>query len=449
MRSRTLHQNTLQHFFSTCLCFLFVMAAVPIIQAQSFSGQDRDRVRGMLDVIKGDIKKNYYDPSFHGIDIEARFKAADEKIKSVDSLGQAYGVIAQVLSEFNDSHLFFSPPPRPARVDYGWQMQMIGNECYVIAVEPGSDAEAQGLKPGDRLLKVDGFAPTRDNIWKMQYRYFVLRPQPGIQVLAQAVGGEPRELALKAKVIQRKHRLDFTAETGVEDIEQMLRDIDKEDHLNRHRYVEMGNALVWKMPNFYLEDDKIDDLMNKASKNKALILDLRGNGGGAEKTLQRLLGNLFDRDVKIADVKRRKETKPVLAKTRGRDAFNGPLVVLIDSRSGSSAELLARIVQLEKRGTVIGDHSAGAVMRSKGYYYEMGAGTITYYGASITDADSIMSDGKSLEHVGVEPDELLLPSAADLTAKRDPVLARAAKLVGVELSAEKAGGYFPIEWIKQ
>ena len=449
MTARTLHPNTFQHFLRTCLCLLFVIAAVPIAQAQSFSGQDRDRVRGMLDVIKGDIKKNYYDPSFHGIDIEARFKAADEKIKSVDSLGQAYGVIAQALSEFNDSHLFFFPPPRPARVDYGWQMQMIGNECYVSAVEPGSDAEAQGLKPGDRILKVDGFAPTRDNIWKMQYRYFVLRPQPGIQVVAQAVDGEPRELALKARVIQRKHRLDFTGDTGVEDIEQMLRDSDKEDHLKRHRYVETGDLLIWNMPNFELEDYKVDDLINKASKHKALILDLRGNGGGAEKALQHLLGSLFDHDVKIADIKRRKETKPVLAKTRGHDSYKGPLVVLIDSRSASAAELLARIVQLEKRGTVIGDLSAGAVMRSKGYYYEMGAGTIIYYGASITDADSIMSDGKSLEHVGVEPDEVLLPTAADLTAKRDPVLARAAKLVGVELSAEKAGTYFPIEWIKQ
>jgi C-terminal processing protease CtpA/Prc len=104
---------------------------------------------------------------------------------------------------------------------------------------------------------------------------------------------------------------------------------------------------------------------------------------------------------------------------------------------------------LEKRGTIIGDYSAGAVMRGKGYYYEMGVGTITNYGANITDADVIMSDGKSLEHVGVKPDEFLLPSAADLTAKRDPVLARAAALAGVQLSAEKAGAYFPIEWIKQ
>ena len=419
------------------------------IQAQTISGVDRDRARGMLDVIKGDVKKNYYDPTFHGIDIDARFKSADEKIKTVESLGQAYGVIAQVLSEFNDSHLFFYPPPRAARADYGWQMQMIGNQGYVTAVKPGSDAEAKGLKPGDRLLKVDGFAPTRDNIWKMQYRYFVLRPQPGISVEVQTGNEPPRELALKAKVTQLKTRLDFSGFSGTEDIESVLRDIDKEEHMNRQRYVEQGDILIWKMPRFDLEDAKVDELMGKASKHKGLIIDLRGNGGGYEKTLQRLLGNLFAQDVKIADVKRRKENKPIIAKTRGGEAFKGQLVVLIDSRSGSASELLARVVQLEKRGTILGDKSAGAVMRAKGYYYEMGSGTIIYYGASITDADSIMSDGKSLEHEGVTPDELLLPTGQDLAAKRDPVLSRAAKLLGVELSAEKAGALFPIEWINQ
>jgi len=427
---------------------LLLVAAIQVAQAQSFTGQDRDRVRGMLDVIKGDIKKNYYDPAFHGIDLDTRFKAADEKIKSAESLGQAYGVIAQALSEFNDSHLFFLPPPRPARADYGWQMQMMGDQCYVIAVKPGSDAEAQGLKPGDRILKVDGFAPTRDNVSKMRYRYFVLRPEPGIHVLAQTGDSEPRDLALKAKIIQGKRRLDFTGMSGVEDIESVLRDIDKEDHLGRHRYVETTDLFIWKMPHFDLSDEKVDDLMNKASKHKALIIDLRGNGGGAETTLQRLLGNLFDHEVKIGDIKGRKGAKPFTAKTRGRDVFKGELVVLIDSRSASASEVFARVVQLEKRGKVVGDISSGAVMRSKGYSYEMGAGTVTFYGACITDADLIMTDGLSLEHQGVKPDEILLPSAGDLAGKADPVLARAAALVGATISAEKAGAFFPIEWIK-
>jgi carboxyl-terminal processing protease len=429
-----------------CALLLGFMSAFQPLQAQSFSSLDRERVRGMLNVIKGDIKKNYYDPTFRGIDIDARFKAAEEKIKAIDSLGQAYGVIAQVLSEFNDSHLYFLPPARPAYPNYGWRMQMIGNDCLVSGVKPGSDAEAKGLKGGDRILKVDGFPPSRDTLWKMEYRYNVLRPQAGIQVVAQTGDEAPRDLDLKAKIIQGKRKLDFTGDSGVEDIEAVLRSINEEDRINRHRYIENLDAFIWKMPQFDLPNDKVDELMNKASKHKALILDLRGNGGGYEETLKRLIGNLFDHDLKFQEVKRRKETKPIIAKTRGQDAFKGQLIVLIDSLSGSSAEILARVVQLEKRGVVIGDQSAGAVMRSQTFNYTMGANAVLGYAASITDADVIMGDGKSLEHTGVTPDELLLPTGADLAAKRDPVLSRAAELAGMKINPEKAGAMFPIEW---
>jgi carboxyl-terminal processing protease len=128
--------------------------------------------------------------------------------------------------------------------------------------------------------------------------------------------------------------------------------------------------------------------------------------------------------------------------------FGGQLIVLIDSRSGSAAELFARTVQLEKLGTVIGDRSAGAVMQSRLFPFELGADTVIFYAASITDADIIMTDGKSLENTGVTPDKLMLPTGADLAAQRDPVLAYAASLAGVKLDPEKAGALFPVEWRK-
>ena len=104
--------------------------------------------------------------------------------------------------------------------------------------------------------------------------------------------------------------------------------------------------------------------MDRGPQAQSLILDLRGNGGGWVLTIKRIVANLFDRDVKIGDHIKRNETKPEMAKSRGDKAFNGKLVILVDSRSASASEVLARVVQLEKRGRIIGDQTGGAVMTS-------------------------------------------------------------------------------------
>jgi len=135
----------------------------------------------------------------------------------------------------------------------------------------------------------------------------------------------------------------------------------------------------------------------------------------------------------------------MIAKHLG-SSFSGKVVVLIDSGSASASELLSRVVQLEHRGTVIGDKSAGAVMEARIYQDSQGADVKIFYDFEVTDANLLMSDGKSLEKTGVTPDEVVLPTGADLAAGRDVVLARAAELVGVKLDPVEAGKLFPFEW---
>ena len=425
------------------LVFIIVLGCTHPVLSQ-ISSSDRDRGIIMLKAARDDIRKNYYDPAFRGIDLDARTKLAEEKIKQAKSNGEMFGIIAQMLLEFNDSHTIFLPPPRSARIEYGWQMQTFGDDCFVIAVKPKSDAEAKGLKPGDKVLKIDGIAPNRSNLWVYNYLYNALSPRPLVNVEVQSPGDQPRQLELKAKIQPGKKVFDLT---DTIDLNAYWRDLEDEARLNDHRAIEVNKDIViWKMPQFDLTPDGVDERVDKIKKYKTLILDLRRNGGGLVETLQRLVGNLFDRDITIGNLKLRKESKPMLAKTRGDSGYKGQVFVLVDSESGSASEVLARVVQLEKRGTVLGDRTNGKVMRSRLYPHQIGLETVIFYGVSVTDADIIMGDGKSLEGTGVSPDEVLLPTAEDLRSQKDPVLARAVAIAGGTLDPVDAGKMFPFKW---
>ncbi len=120
--------------------------------------------------------------------------------------------------------------------------------------------------------------------------------------------------------------------------------------------------------------------------------------------------------------------------------------MLVNSSSGSAAEIFARTVQLEKRGTVLGDKTEGGVRIPKIFRLRQEGGNIIFYGLEISIAQLRMPDGGDLEGIGVTPDVTILPTPTDFAEGRDPVLAAAAKLAGVELSSEQAGKMFPVVW---
>jgi len=403
------------------------------------------RAHGILRDAYDAVKNHYYDPQFHGLDWDARFHQYEVKLNSATTLSQAFGVVAGFLEGLHDSHTYFAPPARPYRVDYGYRMQIFGSAAFITRVRSGTDAESK-VHPGDRVVGYNKFAVNRESFKKLSYYYGLLAPQRATQLVLVAPTGQQTEVQVDASVKELKRTLDFTAGGSGFDIWQFIREEENRDHVVRQRYHEMGGVMIWKMPEFFLPDSDVDHLFSIARKNKALILDLRGNPGGAIVTLERMVGNVFDHDLKIADRVGRKELKPQLAKSRGNNAFSGEIIVLVDSNSASAAELFARTMQLELRGAVLGDQTSGSVMESRGYSYKQGIDTMFFYSFAVTDADLRMKDGKSLEHVGVTPDEVILPTAEDLSAGRDPVLARAAELVGLKLDPAEAGKLFPFEW---
>jgi C-terminal processing protease CtpA/Prc len=424
-------------------CFL---PCVSPARSQQISELDRQRAQQMLKTVGDDVRKHYYDPKFHGVDLEKEIGDSKQRIEKVNSMNMALSNIAAALDALDDSHTFFLPPQHAMHHEYGWEYQMVGDRCFVTQVRPKSDADARGVKIGDELLSINGIAPTRDTTWKLQYLFGVLRPQVGLRLALQDPAGQQRTVDAAARIRETKRVTDLTGANGAGDIWNLIREEETYEHMMRARYAEYGDPLiVMKVPEFEFSPSEVGAMMDKVRRHKALILDLRGNPGGSVETLEYLLGAMFDKDVKIADRVGRKDNKPQIAKA-SHNPYTGKLLVLVDSRSASAAELFARVMQIEKRGLVLGDRSSGSVMESKHYSEKTGADTVIFFGVSVTDADLIMTDGKSLEHVGVTPDEVVLPTASDLANGRDPVLSHAAELLGVKISPADAGKLFPYEW---
>lgn len=418
------------------MVLVLVSAISRVALSQGMDRIERSRMKDMLGIVKDTVKKNYYDPTFRGIDLDARFKKADERLNEVTSTGQALAVIAQVLIDFNDSHLFFQPPPTDLAVEYGWRMQAFGDQVYVTSVRPGSDAEAKGLKAGDLVLGVSGFRPNRKELWKVLYYYNAISKRDRLTLTVASPGDQaPRNIEVLSLMKRFPRQITFGSFFRMND------GFYNEEN-DKHRFQTVEGIAIWRMPGFDFDPAQVDKLMDRVKNSRSLILDLRGNGGGYVKTLERLAGYFFDKDLKIADLKGRKSMDPIFAQTRGKEVYNGRLLVLTDGGSASAAEIFARLIQIEKRGKVVGDVSSGAVMQARSFDEQVGTDSIVPFGVSVTNADVLMSDGKSIEHIGVQPDELVIPTGDDLAKQRDPALAKAIALLGGNISPEDAGKLF-------
>jgi C-terminal processing protease CtpA/Prc len=405
---------------------------------QEFTAHDREFAEGILSQVYETLKHNYYDPTFHGIDIDQRLKTYADQIKTAKTMGAAYRVIEAYLAGLGDSHTVFIPPPNSKLVTYGFRLKMIGDRCFITDVRPSTDA-AQKLHPGDQVISLDGYTLNRKDLWQLEYYLYRLPPRLTTDFALRGVTGEVRHESVTADFQEARLRTGFS----VGDVRLRA---EKLQHISRSRSVEVGNVLLWKFPAFNGDEDTIFRLVGQARKHESLILDLRENLGGFESTLQFMLGHLFDHDVTIGRQIMRKEQKSLVAKSRGHEAFNGKLIVLIDSRTSSAAEIFARVVQIQSRGTVIGDRSGGSVMTAQFFPLKEGVGFVIPFGVEITVGSLLMADGKSLENTGVTPDVIVLPSEADLASGRDPVLAYAIEMAGGKLDATAAGKLFQYEW---
>lgn len=420
-----------------CLC-LTTRLAMAADRPATFTANDLDRARGMLGLAQDEVVKYFYDPARVGPDFEARCRAARETLAAAKSNDAAMMIIAQPFMDIGDSHTLFVPPSRRDRVDHHWKFRPVGNDLYVSEVDKAGDARKKGLQVGDKLLALDGMAPSRANYWTLRYLVYSLAPRSGLRVVVQAPGQEPRQLDIAAEVKAGSQLRDLR---NADEYYDLVLHSENENFKRRSRLVELpGDILIWKLQKFDLE--KISAGLHKAASAKAVVLDLRGNPGGEVRATEDMLNAFFADDFEAFTMKERKRSETT--RVKGKGTFKGLLLVLIDHASASASEVFARTVQMRQRGVLIGDRTAGALSTARYHPLDLGtAEKFTAFGMQIAVSSFVMADGTVVEGKGVAPDLLLLPTHEQLYRGHDPVLAKALTMAGHKITPDEAGKLFP------
>ncbi len=220
----------------------------------------------------------------------------------------------------------------------GVVFNMATDTAIVLSVVPGGPGAKEGVEPGDRIVMVDDtlVAGVKFDQGEMVSR---LRGTRGTKVKLSIKRGNSSSL------------LDLTltrAEIPILSIEAQYMTRDSA------AYVRISNFAA----NTYLETvEAIDKLLTQGAK--AVVMDLRDNGGGLlDQAL--MLANEFLAEGQIIVFVEGEHFERREWKASGLGAFQTiPLYVLINESSASASEIFAGAMQDNDRGTIVGRRSFG------------------------------------------------------------------------------------------
>ncbi|MGH9811627.1 MAG: S41 family peptidase [Candidatus Acidiferrales bacterium] len=443
--------------------------AAPCVFAQDIK-VDREVGLQMLEGVASRIKNDYYDPNLRGFNWDQAYAVTEQRIRNARSAQEIAWHIYMLVRSLNDSHTVYLPPPTAITYTYGLTAKFHGDKLYVDELDKKGAAEKAGLKVGDRIVSIllwgqpVVFAGTRkvrtsEDLALLLALYLAAPPELGFRILSP---GETvaRFVNVKGKENARPLFKDIYKVTNIWDF---IREYENWKEENRFEIGAVGRGAdtsaasepssggaassyrarlgYLKMPHFLIDKGFGRRLVNELTDYDALVIDLRGNPGGAVEGLLSFVGFFEPAPVDIGQEVGRKKSEPMSVKPQ-KPHFAGPLVVLTDSKTGSAAEVFARHFQRQGRAKVVGDQSSGAVVVAKTHIQKVGNQYYYIYGIQVSVAQLILPDGESLEGRGVTPDYLVIPTGEDLAQGRDPVLVKAIG-VGSELlrpKAEQAAG---------
>jgi carboxyl-terminal processing protease len=333
------------------------------------------------------------DPNSFGLFTEAwgilRKNYVDQK--ALDSKDITYGAIRGMTDAIGDTeHTRFLTPDDLARQEQdlsgsfagiGAVLSEVGSELIVQSVIPGTPAERAGVKAGDRILAVDGADTTGKAVEDVVRE---VRGDEGTQVTLTLVHkgqSDPFDVTITRAVIAVpavSWAMYPGTDTAVIRLEQFQADSGKD----------MAAAL---------------DAARYAGAKK-IVLDLRANPGGYVGEAVEIASEFLDGGTVYIQQDAQGDRTEVPALSQGK-ARTQPLVVLVDTGSASSAEIVSGALQDAGRAKLVGEKTfgTGTVLTP----FKLSDGSALYVGT----VEWLTPKGNEIWRKGITPDVVVaIPS---------------------------------------
>ncbi|HXY36655.1 MAG TPA: carboxy terminal-processing peptidase [Planctomycetaceae bacterium] len=378
--------------------------------------------------------------------------------------GEKLELYLSALTHCLDPHSsYMSPQTRDEfRISMELRLEGIGaalreEDGYTVVkqIVPGGAAEKDGrLKIGDKIIGVDSkgdgeILPVVE--MKLNKVVRLIRGPRGTKVRLQVKTAEHIDLKNPAK--NRKSQVGVysltrrTIELTSQEVKGQI--IQASDRVKGSP----GRIGILNIPSFYRdfngassgEDDfkstardvqKVLDNFKRQGGIDLLIVDLRGNGGGALSEAIEVSG-LFIESGPIVQVKTPGGEKDVHPDTNPTVAYTGPMVVLTNRLSASASEIFAGVIKDYRRGIIVGDnstHGKGTVQNVMpvgqsglaGLFNPEDRGAL-----KLTISQFYRVNGDSTQNLGV-PSDVVLPSLLDHMDLGESSLENALKFEHIE-----------------
>jgi tricorn protease len=368
------------------------------------------------------LSEHFYDAKFHGLDWNAVRAKYRPLVKHVALKEDLYSLLYLMLGELNASHLGvrgYGAAPDEQTADLGliFDDNYSGPGLKIKEVLKRGPADRRGvtLFPGDLVLAIDGveITPTTD-------LSRVLNGKVGENVLLQVATSpttppkERRRFEIQAADRGRVSELMY--ERWVEH--------------NAARVAELSKGKVGYIHIPSMDEAGLDRFLRSLYSDNfdkdAIVLDVRYNGGGF--THDRVLDYLGGRDHTV--FRQRDGGQGMVLRSSDRK-WSKPLVLLINNRSYSDAEIFPSAFRTLGLGKLVGQPTAGMVIGT--YAVRLVDGSEF----RIPRTGVFTAKGVNMENEGVQPDVLVDDTPDQLARGVDAQLDRAVAVLQEDVVAWK------------